>query len=320
MIWKNDCKIKHLKTGLAIFVAILIQTLVLHYSGINNDVTFLHSTKLPMAQLLKIALFIICFILFYNGIKENIIDPDTAFLIFYTIIFFSTIIFWGAYYKNINSIDFYNNRPNPKWIGGSNAYAFILSIFAVLLDFKHYTSYNKRICILLLFFTGIFFLAYDYLCVRYLNYSLATAGSAMVNSNSTIVNYTSGRSAQWADILHKILSVNIPHYFIGYGVGHYAWQATFDVESEAQNTYLQWIYEYGFLAGLFLIFYVGRLALKIQWFCLNPAYRLAKSFAIVMALTFFVEGVYSTQTVWLLALLSAYIAIEINENSFRVTQ
>ena len=313
-----------------------------------------------MAQLLKIALFIICFILFYNGIKENIIDPDTAFLIFYTIIFFSTIIFWGAYYKNINSIDFYNNRPNPKWIGGSNAYAFILSIaflfgiystkipkllnffmllsilltmlftlsrgglyfliFAVLLDFKHYTSYNKRICILLLFFTGIFFLAYDYLCVRYLNYSLATAGSAMVNSNSTIVNYTSGRSAQWADILHKILSVNIPHYFIGYGVGHYAWQATFDVESEAQNTYLQWIYEYGFLAGLFLIFYVGRLALKIQWFCLNPAYRLAKSFAIVMALTFFVEGVYSTQTVWLLALLSAYIAIEINENSFRVTQ
>jgi hypothetical protein len=135
--------------------------------------------------------------------------------------------------------------------------------------------------------------------------------SAPENQNIELFqSATSGRSVQWLDLYEKFFTnANIFQYFLGYGIGHYAWATPTATEVEVHNMYLQFVYDFGLLFGLISCYFIYFSYSKINYKYADDYFKkISKALAIVIALSAAVEGlVFSTQTGWVVATVLALI-------------
>lgn len=120
---------------------------------------------------------------------------------------------------------------------------------------------------------------------------------------------SSGRTVMWLVTLSKFTDVD--HYFqwfLGYGVGHYAYTAQAGIETDMGNQYLLFIYEYGAIVGLALSAYMFKAYASLPW---NSQVKWAKTikavFVIFLGSNFVETLIYTTQTGCLLGIGAAMV-------------
>lgn len=115
-------------------VFLLIPTLVYQATGITDRVAFDHFSGFPTGPILKISLIAMVFVAFNELLARRYLTVDFIFKSFLVAVLISIPKYLIESYELILTLNVFENRPYPDWVGGWNTYSFVLSLaFVVLL-------------------------------------------------------------------------------------------------------------------------------------------------------------------------------------------
>jgi len=187
------------------------------------------------------------------------------------------------------------------------------TLFALIFNSLFFRGFNEefkfhaRHGLILFVLVPIFTLYGDVIYERFI-LSFITISNVEIE---LVQSLSSGRSVQWMDAYTKIVDPSSYfQYFVGYGIGHYAWDNAAATEIEVHNMFLQFIYDFGIPLGLLAGYgLISLCAVGPQGHGLDDNYsKLMRAVGVIIVLTSLVEGiVFSTQTGWIVAAFLAMI-------------
>lgn len=138
--------------------SILAITVTLRSLGVSDEVAFQHLAEFPWGAILKIVLVVLAFIATNEMLAHRMVSVESILKIFAISMLMSMFKY---YFDSIDMIVELNIatqnefRPYPKWIGGWNTYAFLLSIFFLIIYYGFFSKGFLRLLLLATVFLTI---------------------------------------------------------------------------------------------------------------------------------------------------------------------